>query len=148
MTLVRDLLERKPGPVATISPKSTVFAALELMAERDVGALVVVAGDRVVGIFSERDYARKVILSGKSSKTECVQELMSSRVYFVRPETSVEDCMALMTEKRIRHLPVMEKDRLVGIVSIGDAVNDVIHRQKHEIRDLERFITGGYPQKR
>ena len=118
------------------------YEALELMATKDIGAVVVVEKERPVGIFSERDYARKVILKGKTSKNTRVSELMSKPVLFVRPDQTIEECMALMTEKHVRHLPVMENDKLIGIVSIGDAVKAIIAEQQFTIHQLEQYITG------
>lgn len=142
MTILRDILRSKHGEVWTIGPQATVYAALELMAEKDVGALPVVEGGRVVGVFSERDYARKVVLLGRSSRDMPVSDLMSVRVLYVRPEQTVNDCMALMTEKRVRHLPVLEGDRLVGIITIGDVVRAIIDEQDYTIEQLENYITG------
>jgi CBS domain-containing protein len=113
------------------------------MADNDVGALVVLDGETVAGVLSERDYARKVILHGRSSKELKVKEIMSSKVYFVKPEQNIEDCMALFTNKRVRHLPVMENDRLTGVISIGDVVKAVIAEQEYTIKHLENYITGG-----
>jgi len=113
------------------------------MADKNVGALLVLDGDAITGILSERDYARKVILHGKSSKELQVSEIMSSKVYFVSPTDNVDDCMALFTNKRVRHLPVLENEQLVGIISIGDVVKAVIADQEYTIRHLENYITGG-----
>jgi CBS domain-containing protein len=140
MKTVKQLLEAKGREVHTISPDATVFDALKLMAEKDVGALVVTEGGRLAGILSERDYARKVVLHGKSSQEMPVRELMTSRVITVGPHQTVEDCMGLMTENRVRHLPVTEGDRLVGLLSIGDLVKEVIADQEATIRQLESYI--------
>jgi CBS domain-containing protein len=140
---IKDILDRKGSNVWTISPEATVFESLEFMAEKDIGALLVMHREKVVGVFSERDYARKVILKGKSSKETKVGELMTSPVYTITPEKDVEECMALMTKTRARHIPVMEGERLVGIVSIGDVVNAIISEQKVKIHDLENYIVGG-----
>ena len=113
------------------------------MSEKDVGALMVIDNDKLVGIFSERDYARKVILQGKSSKESPVSEFMSTKIYFVSPAENIYDCMALMTNHHIRHLPVLDQNQITGIVSIGDVVNAVIHEQKSTIKDLENYILGG-----
>jgi CBS domain-containing protein len=113
------------------------------MADNDVGALVVLDGEKVAGVLSERDYARKVILHGRSSKDLQVKEIMSSKVYFVNPEQNREDCMALFTNKRVRHLPVMESDKLTGIISIGDVVKATIAEHEYTIKHLENYITGG-----
>jgi CBS domain-containing protein len=142
MYTVRQILQNKGQQVWSISPEASVFEALQLMAVKDIGALVVVQSDRLVGIFSERDYARKVILQGKTSRETRVGEIMTSRVTFVRPEQTTEECMALMTEKHIRHLPVMESERLIGLISIGDVVKAVISNQKFVINQLENYISG------
>jgi CBS domain-containing protein len=140
---VNQLLRRKGRLVYTAGPDTTVYEALQVMAEKNVGALLVIDADRLAGIFSERDYARKVILQGKSSKDTPVHEIMTKRVYYVQPENSIEECMALMTERKIRHLPVMEGDRIVGVISIGDVVREVIEEQGFVIEQLENYITGG-----
>lgn len=140
MYTVKQLLDVKPHDVVTIAPDASVFEALELMAEKDIGAVVVVHDERVVGILSERDYARKVILHNKASKDITVDEIMTDRVLYVGPRHTIEECMALMTDKRIRHLPVMEGDRLVGVLSIGDLVKATISEQDFTIRQLERYI--------
>jgi len=142
MKTVTLLLRAKGNEVLTVSPDVPVFAALGLMAERNVGALLVVEGERLVGIFSERDYARKVILKGKSSKETPVREVMSANVLYVRPQHTIEECMALMTEKRVRHLPVLEGERLVGVISIGDIVKEIIAEQEFMIEQLQNYITG------
>jgi CBS domain-containing protein len=142
MKTVNQLLQNKGSQVWSIGPDALVIEALKLMAEKEVGALVVLEGNRVVGILSERDYARKVSLLGKSSRTTPVREIMTEKVVFIRPEQTVEDCMALMTNKRIRHLPVMDGDRLVGVISIGDVVKEVISQQEFIIAQLENYITG------
>jgi CBS domain-containing protein len=142
MATVRDLLKEKGNDVWTIAPDKTVYDALTLMAAKDIGALVVVEDDRVVGIISERDYARKVILRGKSSKETTLREIMTAKVCYVTNDYSVQECMALMTDKTVRHLPVLEADRLVGIVSIGDVVKSVISEQEFIIEQLESYITG------
>ncbi len=144
MTTVKKLLESKPRETWTIEPEVTAYEALEVMAGKNVGALLVVKDGRLAGIFSERDYARKVILKGKSSKNTTVGELMTHPVYYVTPDMTIGDCMALMTDRRVRHLPVMENQRVVGVVSIGDVVNRIISEQQITIRDLESYITGSY----
>jgi len=145
MLTVRDVLKTKKQVIWTITPQSTAYRALEIMAEKDIGALMVIDDDQIVGIFSERDYARKVILKGKSSRETTVQELMISPVFSIEPEKSVEKCMALMTVTHNRHLPVIEEGKLIGVVSIGDVVNAVILIQKVEIEDLKSYIAkGGY----
>ncbi len=142
MKTVAQLLRTKGQQVLSVSPDMPVFEALGVMADKNVGALLVVEGERLVGVFSERDYARKVILKGKSSKDTPVQEIMSSHVLYVRPEQTIEDCMALMTDKRVRHLPVMEEGRVVGVISIGDVVKTIIAEQEFIIEQLQNYITG------
>jgi len=142
MVTVQHLLENKGKEIVSISPDASVYSALILMAEKRIGALLVLKNDKLVGVISERDYARKVILKGKSSKDTIVQEIMSSRVFFVSPDQRIEECMALMTDKSIRHLPVMQGDDLVGVISIGDVVKAVISEQEFIIEQLEQFITG------
>ena len=142
MQTVSQLLQTKGNKVWSIGPEALVIDALKLMAEKEVGALLVIEADQVVGILSERDYARKVSLHGKSSKTTPVREIMTERVVYVRPEQTVADCMVLMTNKRIRHLPVLTDDKLVGVISIGDVVKAVISEQEFIIEQLENYITG------
>jgi CBS domain-containing protein len=142
MMTVRELLERKGGVVWTVAPNASVFEAIRTMAEKGIGALVVIEGARLVGIISERDYARKVILQGRSSKQTSCGEIMTSKVFFVRPDRTLDECMALMTEKRIRHLPVLDDDHLVGIVSIGDCIKAIISKQQFIIEQLESYIRG------
>ena len=141
---VKKILSEKGHEVWSISPETTVFEALKSMSDKSVGALVVLDNQRVVGVFSERDYARKVILEGKSSKDLPVKEIMTRRVVCVKPENTTEECMALMTDKHIRHLPVVEDDELVGIISIGDVVKAIISQQEFVIEQLENYITGAY----
>jgi len=140
MKTVRQMLHGK-SPLISISLTATVYDALAMMARHDVGALVVLDQGRLAGMFSERDYARKVILQGKASKELAVSEVMTTRVLYVRPEDTVEGCMALMTDKRVRHLPVMEGGTVVGLVSIGDVVKSLLHEQQFVINQLERYIT-------
>lgn len=142
MKTVRQILQEKGGNIWSITPDTLVYDALKLMAEKEVGALLVLEGGRLVGIISERDYARKVILKGKSSLDTPVKEIMTQKVIYVRPELTVEECMALMTEKHIRHLPVLEGDELVGVVSIGDLVKADIEAKVFMIKQLENYITG------
>lgn len=142
MKTVRQLLDGKRHKLISISPEATVYEALQAMSEHDVGALVVMESERLVGIFSERDYARKIILHGKSSKETLVREIMTSKVVVVRPGQTVEDCMALMTDKRVRHLPVLEESRIIGVVSIGDVVKEMLSEQKFIIEQLESYIMG------
>ena len=142
MKFVDQLLHGKGRDVWSVTPSDTVFDALRLMANKRIGALVVLDDDHLAGLFSERDYARKVVLEGKSSKDTPVGEIMSSRVVSVGPDQTIQDCMHLMTEKRIRHLPVVEKDELVGLISIGDVVKAVIADQEEVIEHLEHYISG------
>jgi CBS domain-containing protein len=143
MITVKEILKEKTGEVLTISPQDTVYRALEIMAEKNLGALVVVEGEKVVGMFSERDYARNVVLKGKSSKDTLIKDLMSANPCYVRPEQTLNDCMALITEKRIRHLPVLDGEKLIGIVSIGDVVKQYIVDKEFTIKQLENYISGG-----
>jgi CBS domain-containing protein len=143
MKTVKDILGTKGHDVWSTTPNATVYEALKAMAEKNVGALVVMDEDAVVGIVSERDYARKVILHGRSSKEIHVREIMSTEVYYVRPEQNIQECMALMTEKRVRHLPALKHDQLVGVISIGDVVKAVIADHESTIKHLENYITGG-----
>ncbi len=138
--LVSQILKTKGNKIWSIASQETAYKALQLMSEKNLGAVLVIDKGKVVGIFTERDYARKVILKGKSSKTTPVSELMTKKVLCVDPETSVEDCMSLMTEKFVRHLPVMEKKKLVGVVTQGDVVKQLIADQKFENEELERYI--------
>lgn len=147
MRLVKEILQTKGTDVWTVPPDTPVYEALKLMAEKGVGALVVLEGEKVTGILSERDYARKVILKGRTSINTPVKEIMTSKVLYVRPDQTTDDCMALMTDKRVRHLPVLENDHLAGLVSIGDVVKEIISEQTIYIRDLEKYIEGrGYGQ--
>lgn len=142
MQLVSQILQSKGNQVWSVTPDTTVFDALRLMADKDVGALLVVADDDVQGIFSERDYARKVILQGKASKSTPVSTIMTSDVVCVRPDQSVAKCMALMTHKHVRHLPVLDNGKLVGIISIGDVVKAIISEQQVLIDHLQDYIYG------
>jgi CBS domain-containing protein len=142
MYAVRDILRSKGDDIWSIAPEATAYEALQIMSEKDMGALLVIDGGKLVGIFSERDYARKVILKGKYSKETPVSELMTSEVSSIDPASTIKDCMALMTAKRIRHLPVMANERLIGIVTIGDVVNQMISDQEFTIRQLEKYIAG------
>ena len=143
MKTVAQILKAKPTQdIFSASPKMTVFDAIKLMSEKNIGALLVTDGDKIVGIFTERDYARKIALKGHSSKSTPVGDIMSSHVMYVRPSQTNEECMALMTDNRIRHLPVMDQGRLIGILSIGDLVKDVICEQKFIIDQLEHYISG------
>jgi len=142
MKSVRHCLQTKGSQVYSIHPEASVYEALDLMADKDIGALLVMEGERLVGIFSERDYARKIILHGKSSRETPVREIMTPRVVVIRPDQSLDDCMALMTGKHIRHLPVVEGDKVVGVISIGDVVKEIIAEQEFVIEQLENYITG------
>jgi CBS domain-containing protein len=142
MGTVRDTLRSKGPEVWSMAPDATVYDALKLMADKNIGAVLVMDANRIVGILSERDYARKVILHGKSSKDTPIREIMTQRVVYVRPEQTAEECMALMTDKRVRHLPVLEDDQVVGVISIGDVVKNIISEQEFIIEQLERYISG------
>lgn len=142
MRTISQILEEKGREVLSIHPGASVYNAIEVMAENGIGALMVMEGTRPVGLFSERDYARNVTLKGLSSRETEVREVMTAHVYCVRPEQTLEECMALMTEKRVRHLPVTEGDRLVGIISIGDLVKSIIAEQQFIIEQLEHYICG------
>jgi CBS domain-containing protein len=140
MKTLKQLLEAKGREVYSIAPDARVIDALKLMADKSVGALMVMEGGRIAGILSERDYARKVILHGKSSHDIQVRDIMTSKIITVHPGQTVAECMALMTEKRIRHLPVTEGERLIGVLSIGDLVKEVIAEQRQTIEQLESYI--------
>ncbi|MFZ0392135.1 MAG: CBS domain-containing protein [Calditrichia bacterium] len=142
MKSVGDILNKKGRQIWSVPPNATVFQALQLMAEKNIGAVLVMDGGEVVGIMSERDYARKVILLGKSSKETPVKDIMTTRVVFVESNKSAENCLALMTEKRFRHLPVYDGEKLAGLVSIGDVVKAVIDQQQVAIEELENYIVG------
>ena len=142
MTTVKQMLDTKGYAVWSIHPQESVFAAIQQMAEQEVGALVVLEGDAVVGIISERDYARKVILKGRSSHETAVQDIMTPHVICACLDQSIEECMTIVTERRIRHLPVLDNRRLVGIISIGDLVKTIIAEQQFIIEQLEHYISG------
>jgi CBS domain-containing protein len=141
-TTIGSILHHKGNKVWTIAPGATVFEAIRLLAQKNIGALPVMDGDKLVGIFSERDYTRKVALEGKTSQKTLVREIISTDVTTARPENTVEDCMKMMTEKRVRHLPVMEDGKLVGFVSIGDMVNWTISAQSATIDQMESYLAG------
>src|SRR5712664_4452047 len=143
---VRLVLKQKGQNIWYVSPNSCVYDAIEMMAEKYVGALLVVSEGNLVGVVSERDYARKVILQGKSSKQTQVKEIMTSPVIFVVPEHTVEDCMRIMTNSRIRHLPVVENEKVLGVVSIGDLVKYIISAQEETIHQLKHYIADSYPR--
>jgi CBS domain-containing protein len=145
--LVRDILKNKGNNVYSIAPDQTVYEAISKMDELNIGALIVLNDQKLKGIISERDYRSKVILQGRSSKSTDVSKIMSEDVYYVEPTDSVKKCMSIMTDKKIRHLPVMEGDKVIGVVSIGDLVKTIISKQKFEIKNLRHYIQGegSYP---
>ena len=140
MKTVQQLLESKRYSVVSVAPSSTVLEALEVMAEKEIGAVIVIEDEHLIGIFSERDYARKVVLQGKSSKDTPVREIMTEKVVCVRPEQTIDDCMGLMTDKRIRHLPVLEHKKVIGVISIGDVVKEMLSEKEFVIKQLESYI--------
>jgi len=142
MHTVRDILNRKGAAVRTVAPTDTVLHALAVMAEHDIGGVLVVDGEKLVGILTERDYARRVVLLGRASRDLKVAELMTTRVHCISPERTVNECMALMTENRIRHLPVLDHKQLIGVISIGDVVKATIAEQEFEIAQLQSYIAG------
>ncbi|MEJ7694745.1 CBS domain-containing protein [Daejeonella sp.] len=142
MGAVQSILKAKGGATFSIAPDTIVYRALEIMVERNVSALVVIENDRLVGIFSEKDYARKVILKGKASKQTKIRDIMSANLITVSPSSSIDECMQLMTNNFIRHLPVLKDDQLVGIISIGDVVKHIIDEQKFIIQNMEQYIGG------
>jgi len=144
-TTIREILDKKGHKVFSLPPDATVYEAIKIMAENSVGALLVMDGENLVGIISERDYARKVILKGKSSKQTAVREIMTSPVQVVVPDCTVSEAMSIMTNKRIRHLPVLEDGKVIGVVSIGDLVRSIVDEQAATIEHLHAYITGQYP---
>ena len=144
MNNIDTLLKDKGKDIWSIEPRESAFKALETMAQRNVGALLVIDKGKLVGIFSERDYARKVILKGKSSKETTVGELMTPDVFYASPENTLQETMALMTAKHIRHMPVLKDGRLIGMVTLGDVVKQIISEQKFTIKELAKYISGGY----
>ena len=142
MGTVRNLLEKKGNAVYSVSPDSSVYDALEELEEKNLGGLVVVENEKLIGVFTERDYARKVILKGRSSKETIVRDIMSSRPIFVNPDNTIDDCMQLMSDKHIRHLPVLENDKLIGVISISDIVRYIFNEKDFIIENLEHYITG------
>jgi CBS domain-containing protein len=145
MARISEVLQRKGTQVHSIAPSATVYQAIEKMVAENVGSLVVLDGGRVRGIITERDYLRRVILQGRASKTTRVEEIMTREVAYVNPENTVEETMAIMTEKRCRHLPVIEGGRLAGIISVGDLVKYLVRDQEFQIEHLTNYITGKYP---
>jgi CBS domain-containing protein len=142
MRTVQQLLDEKSGEIHSVHPDDSVFDAVQKLANANIGSLIVIEDGRPVGIFTERDYARSVVLQGKSSPTTPVRDIMTTRVIYVQPKQTVEECMAIMTDKHIRHLPVLSDDKLVGMISIGDLVKSIIEDQKFTIEQLETFIRG------
>lgn len=142
---VRDILSKKGSEVYHVTPETTVFDAISKMAELNIGALLVMEKGNLKGIISERDYRNKVILKGRTSKETRVEEIMTEEVFCVTPDDKVDTCMAIMTEKKFRHLPVIENDSVAGVVSIGDLVKTIIDKQNVEIKNLRSYITGKYP---
>jgi len=142
MGKVRKILHAKGHDIYSVEPTTMVYRAIEIMCEKNIGGLLIVENEKLVGIFTERDYARKLILKGKSSKTTPISELMTSNLVTVSSETSIDDCMRVMTGRKIRHLPVLDNDQLVGIISIGDVVRFIIDEQRSIIEELEHYITG------
>lgn len=145
MTTVAEILRKKPdNEVHTVAPEASVFDALKVMSDRDIGGVLVLQDSAVIGIFTERDYARKIVLMERSSRQTAVRDVMSSPVKYVRLHQTADDCMRLMTESRLRHLPVIENDKLLGVISIGDLVKNIISEQKFIIEQLEHYITGDH----
>jgi CBS domain-containing protein len=142
-TNVRDMLKNKQEGIWSLGPDATVLEAIKLLDEKNVGALLVVEGGKLVGIFSERDYTRRGILRGRASKDTPVREIMTPKVLYVTPDRRVEECLALMTEKRVRHLPVLEEGRILGVISLGDAAKTMISNLEFVVQNLESYITGG-----
>jgi len=144
MKTVNDILKGKKTEIWSISPAATVFEALKIMGEKEIGAVIVIEKGKMIGIISERDYARKIILKDKTSKNTTVHEIMTSKMFTVKPENTLEECMVLMTAKHVRHLPVFDKDKLVGLISIGDVVKAIISEKDILIQELSDYIAGKY----
>ncbi len=142
MKTVAELLKAKPARVVSVRPEQSVLEAIKVLATEDIGAAIVMSGGRLVGILSERDYTRKIVLKGRSSDTTCVEEIMTPNVIVVNPRTKTRECMALMTERGIRHLPVLDEGRVLGMISIRDIVGDIIADQDFTIEQLEHYISG------
>lgn len=142
---IDSILQQKNGALWSVPPNTTVFDSIKLMSQKNIGALLVMENGRLDGVFSERDYTRKIVLKGKSSKTTAVQEIVSRPAISVTPQHTIEECMRLMTENRVRHLPVLDGDKVVGIVSIGDLVNWIISAQHVALKQMEAYISGQYP---
>jgi CBS domain-containing protein len=142
---IDSILKGKRPDIWSIDPDATVYEAIELLAAKNIGALLVMRGGRLIGVFSERDYTRKVILKGKSSRETPVRDIISTPVISVGPDETVEECMRMMTEHRVRHLPVLDVDRVVGIISIGDLVNWIISAQSQALNQMQDYISGKYP---
>jgi CBS domain-containing protein len=145
-TPIRSVLAAKGSEIYGLPPDASVFSAIEMMATRSVGALLVIQDGKLIGILSERDYARKVILLGRASKDTRIKEIMTSPVTFVTPDCTVDEAMSLMTQKRIRHLPILENEQVIGLVSIGDLVKYIVSEQADTIEHLHAYITGQYPR--
>lgn len=143
MKNVKDILRGKANGIFTIAPDATVLAAIEIMAEKSIGALLVMESDKLVGIITERDYARKVYLAGKTSSNTLVKEIMNQKLLFIQPSTTIEECMALMIENAVRYLPVIEEGRVIGVISMGNVVNTIISEQNFVINNLQQYIMQG-----
>ena len=141
MATVKQLLESKDNNVWSIAPETTIFEGLQVMVDKNIGALLVTKDEKLVGIFSERDYARKVILKGKASKDTTIAELMTREVVYTTPDDSLDDCMALMTAKHIRHLPILKNNKLIGLLTLGDVVKQIMSSQEFKIQELEKYIS-------
>ena len=142
MKRVTDILAVKGSAIYCIAPDASVYDAMKQMADKGIGALMVMDGEKLVGVISERDYARKIILLGRSSRSTQVKEIMTGHVLYAQPQQNIDECMAIMTEKRVRHLPVLEQGKVIGVISIGDLVKSIITEQKFIIEQLEKYITG------